>query len=337
VTSPLPPKRRDSRNLADLLRQDRQRLTQLDRGLVGGRFPPARPLKPIWADDGEDDFDDPAILFENTDTATVPFDGKATPIILSHVPLEGSEQVFYRGMGLKRSDWYYATEKQIVIPGEPWFRAGDRCWVDYAYEDSGDDTPDAPNPVLVGTNTAIGNISSIALPAGVLAGDLIVVTTACSSSVSTSDSRIVGTHQAFGPGELVAWGYADGSGSPLAVSVTIGSGYGSTALAVYRGVRVSGAPVQNTTTGSTLTAATIPNAQAALVAVLAWTGTVSAGIGEDTTGAWISDTWENHVKTYVRLARWSSSEVTTTPPGSFGLTGDNNGFGAVTLQLVVAE
>lgn len=70
--------------------------------------------------------------FLNTDIATVTT-GSDVLLVLSHVPITGSEQVFYRGMALKKTDWTRA-DTLITVTTETWMLTNDKCWVDYAYD-----------------------------------------------------------------------------------------------------------------------------------------------------------------------------------------------------------
>ena len=330
MTSPLPPRRRDSRNLADLIRQDRQNLKQVWVGGGGGRVPQARPLSRNVTDGNEDDDELELIEFLNTDTFTASGPGTFTGT-LTFEPETGSEHVYWNGLAQPPTEWSRDGTTLTVKDPSGHLRAGDKIDVAYAYYDQ---TPDAPDLLVVGATIATGPITSIAVPAGVVAGDLLLLVSAAFGPVTTSDSRIVGTHQAFGTGELVAWGYADGSGTAVAVSVDGGTfGYASTSLVAYRGVRVIPPVAQNTSTGSTLTAATFPNANAALCAAVSYNGTATGTLSPDTTGDWITDSSEFHVKTNVRVSHWVSADPATTPLGLFTLGGDNAGFGAVTLLL----
>jgi hypothetical protein len=143
VTSPLPPRRRDSRNLADLIRQDRQNLKQVGVGMVGGRFPPARlrGQPAVDLDDEDDDLDDTAELAAiNTDRVVVSTAGVAV-LPLTYVPLDGSLHVRWDGDDLEPRDWVMSG--QSVVVAYPHLHVGDVLSAAYLYYPS--DAPDAPD------------------------------------------------------------------------------------------------------------------------------------------------------------------------------------------------
>lgn len=287
MTSPLPPKRRDSRNLADLLRQDRTRLGQLDRGLVGGRFPPARPLKPQF-DDSDDDFDVPAILGENTDHAACVSNGATIQIPLSHVPETGTEQVFYNGTPLKWSDWT-RTDTVLTIPGEPWFRAGKVAWVDYLYYD--DDGAGESDPAsFVAVTTIQGDHTSIALPGTSTSGDMLVLVLHARDTSACSDPRFTLKHT-----DGARWGIwvgtDDGSGNPVSITLSSPSGGGLDGCGAL--ARITGSPLLPATAEQTANATgttfspTIPTAGSfGVAALVAGTSLTSGFINDDPLGHW---------------------------------------------------
>jgi hypothetical protein len=290
VTSPLPPKRRDSRNLADLLRQDRTRLGQLDRGLAGGRAPMLRPLKQPFDDGGEDDFDVPAILFANTDHGTCASNGATIQIPLTHVPEEGSEQVYYNGLPLKWSDWT-RTDTVLTIPGEPWFRAGKVAWVDYAYEDD-DGAGESDPAAFVAVTTIQGDHTSIALPGTSNIGDMLVLVLHARDVGTCSDSRFT-RKQWDGTGKWGIWvGTDDGSGNPVAITLSSPSGGGLDGCGAL--ARITGTPLLPVTSeqtdglsGSTTFAPTMPTGGTfAVIAMVSGTTLTSGFINDDSLGHW---------------------------------------------------
>lgn len=286
MTSPLPPKRRDSRNLADLVRQDRVRLGQLDRGLVGGRFPPARPLKQRFAEGDEDDFDDLPIQFLNSDHATCSANGATIQIPLTHVPEPGSEQVYYNGTPLKWSDWS-RTDTVLTIPGEPWFRAGKVAWVDYAYYDQEIDVEPATYDSV---SVITADHSSIALPGTSAPGDLLILVISAANSVGCSDPRFVAKNTSANRGVWV--GTDDGTNTPVSIlmdSVPTAGGADSVAAVM----RIKGAPLLPATseaassgTGASFSP-TIPAAGSfGVIAIASGVGLVTSTINGDLLGNW---------------------------------------------------
>lgn len=289
MTAPLPPKRRDSRNLADALRHDRTRLGQLDRGLAYGKAPQLRPLKAPFDDGGEDDFDEEQIQFLNSDHATCSADGATIRILLSHIPEPGSEQVYYNGTPLKWSDWS-RTDTVLTIPGESWFRAGKVAWVDYAYYDVERDTI---APAYVGVTLVTGTHTSIAVPAGTSAGDLLVLTISARNYASCSDRR-------FSPGVSTAtptpggvWiGIADGSMDPVAInldSTPSDAADGAAGLMTITGYPLTIVGDQWTpSSGSNPLIPVMPTASSSfgIAALFGGSGLVSGSIQDDATLHW---------------------------------------------------
>lgn len=291
MTSSLPPRRRDSRNLADLLRQDRTRLGQLDRGLVGGRFPSARPVRANMVDEDEDDFDSPAILFENTDQGTCGGANQPVTIKLSHIPENGSEQVYYNGTPLKRSDWT-RTDTVLTIPGEPWFRAGKVAWVDYAYYES--DEPDVIEPFLIGYSTVTTNHTSIPVPSGTQFGDMLVLVLAARNAIGCSDGRFSAGYQQVFSGTWsggVWYGTADGSGSAVSITLDSTAADGGVdccgIIAAFRGDPLTITAQADTAGSGTPYTPAVPAAGSFGIAGLALgAGLVAGSVQDDTTGHW---------------------------------------------------
>lgn len=168
MTSPLPPKRRDSRGTSNLIRQDRTRLDQIDHGLVRGKFPPARLVKPIWSDDGEDD-DPPedTIFGEDGDRHTC-FGAGFQRFVLSHIPLEETVHLFWHASadraGVKwENEEHYTVDYErgaITIPaftraGEVWPKPGHVFSAQYLWIETADDAEQAGGTSLLGTWTVL--------------------------------------------------------------------------------------------------------------------------------------------------------------------------------------
>jgi hypothetical protein len=146
VTSPLPPRLRDSRNLADLVRQQKQNGRQLDGGLLGGRWSPAKPLGAtaqmgdLEDDEGSDD-DLPAAI--NTDVAYASTAGQIT-LNLTYVPIEGTLLVFWDDGDLIPSE--YVLAGQTIIFTDRHVHVGDRLHAVYWYWPSDVPVYEAPQP-----------------------------------------------------------------------------------------------------------------------------------------------------------------------------------------------
>lgn len=117
--SPLPPRRRDTRTLADLIRQDRVNLGQLGRGMVGGRFPPARPLgaaAQLGEVSGEEpDDNDP--VWEDGDRHTVTTPGTQT-MLLTYEPIEESLLIRWHPGGASRAGLPQTSPEDWTLDGQ---------------------------------------------------------------------------------------------------------------------------------------------------------------------------------------------------------------------------
>lgn len=310
MTSPLPPKRRDTRGWEDLIRQDRVRLGQLDRGL-NGRYPPLRPVPAnVLPDDAEEDDPDDLIQFENRDSASCSGSNASIKIGLAHVPEDGSEQVFYNGTPLKRTDWS-RTDTVLTIPGEPWFRSGKVAWVDYAYYDDGE--PDALSSfTLRGAVSGNANLPR-PLPTGTATGDtiLLLVMNQRGWDATVSDSRLSLVASLADP----SWGTAYsaqvfmGRATDLSdIAITAPSSWPkATVLTFAEAMAVSGTAQTSSVTTSDLALPTISAGTALLVAtqnndtitglpptVASWTASADAGA--------VSNYQEWSVYTYIGAA-----------------------------------
>lgn len=194
MTSPLPPKRRDSRNLADLIRQDRTNLRQLDRGLVGGRFPNARPLKPHGLGDGDEEDDEVAdVLFDDTDTFTATAAGDQT-FTLSFLPAEGSVHMAWGGLWQPHTEFRVDYETGVVnIPDTPNGSIKAGHVFDFRYAHYGDTY--VPEPLTGFTLRGVFEghpTSPLPLPSGTQVGDTIIfiVMNAYGTATTTTDTRL---------------------------------------------------------------------------------------------------------------------------------------------------
>lgn len=148
MTSPFPPRRRDTRSLTDRVRQDRENLKRLGVGYVGGRFPLVRPMgAAAAAGDFEDDApedDTGQIAFWNTDSAVCTTAGIIV-LDLTFAPIEGSLVISWNGMGLPHTEWERVGQR--ITFTDPRIRVGHGLNADvYAYYPSDIDT-EPPDPV----------------------------------------------------------------------------------------------------------------------------------------------------------------------------------------------
>jgi hypothetical protein len=332
VTSPLPPKRRDTRGTPDLFRQDRTNLRQLNRSLGGGRVPNLRPLVPgMSADDTEDDEATFEIAFENEDRKTAA--GPGTLVFpLTYEPLPGSLHIRWSGLDQPPTEWTVDGSTVIIPDPNSLIQAGDVFTAAYAYEPI---DGDAAHLLFVGYTAVNGAQSSVALPPDTQLGDLIVFASASANTATASDPRLTGTiGTSYGPGAMVKWGTATTSTANIACAIDGGVfNFATTIVAVFRGVTVTDFAVNTTATGvNDITLPVETDASAAIGVLLAWDGTVSGLIGDDTTLAWTFDAEANSSKNHIVVDHWTSDQNQSTPPGAFHHSGDWNGFMAVTLK-----
>lgn len=283
---------KDLTDLSALVRHHGSYLRSLNPGMLGGRWQSPKPIplsgpSQLVGDDGGAEAD--TILFENTDTGVSSGPGHDILINLSHVPEEGSEQVFYNGIGIKRADWS-RTDSLLTIPAEPWFRAGKIAWVHYAYYEEQIDQVDATfvdvSWVVQDSNT------TIPIPGTPTAGDLLLLQIAVNGSGTCTDSRFT-PHATYGPGGT--WlAIDDGSGTPVSIHMdSAATAGGQDSVAVL--MRIRGNPLlpltdEHFTTASSITAFPLAglNTGAAfgILGISCTTGLVSASIGGDTLGHW---------------------------------------------------
>jgi hypothetical protein len=146
----MPPRRRDTRSLADRVRQDRQNLAQLGVGFVGGRMPALRPLGATeLLGDIEDDevfeVDTNQIAAWNTDIATATQAGIIT-LDLTFVPMDGSLHVRWNGLDQPHTEW--SRSGQRVTFTDPRIRVGHVLDAAYLYypSDIVEAEPEPPVP-----------------------------------------------------------------------------------------------------------------------------------------------------------------------------------------------
>lgn len=140
MTSPRPPRLRDTRSLVDRVRQDRQNLQQLGVGFVGGRFPPARPLgSAAYVGDIEDDEatdgDTDQIAFCNTDQVVASGPGTVT-LPLTYEPIDGSLHVRWNTLDQPTTEWALSGQTVTIPDPTSTIAAGDVLTAAYAYHPS---------------------------------------------------------------------------------------------------------------------------------------------------------------------------------------------------------
>lgn len=340
------PSRRDTPDALALLKHHQSYLRSLDPGYLDGRFATPQPIRGdgsllVGSDDGGGAESASEWQWEWGDRLTVTVAGQQM-LRLSHVPDEESLHLRWhpRGLGTAGIPWpnehfVVDEEAQVVIIADPTglIEVGDAFSTQYRYiyDDAGQVVPE-----LIGVTSVIHTTTGVAIPPGTQSGDLMVLTAAAWSSASTSDPRIVGQRQGR-PFQLVAWGYADGSSTPLAVNID-GAGFNraATTLTVYRGVSVSSSAY--TLVGANpIVAPTFPNAQATIVALCCFNSGVAGTVPNDATGKYSTDAIADDPLDSVWTGHWSDPTAQTSPAGSFILGGTFGSVDAVTLLLTASE
>lgn len=177
MTSPRPPRLRDTRSLVDRVRQDRQNLQQLGVGFVGGRFPPARPLgSAAYIGDIEDDEapDDNTnqIAFWDADEA-IAVDTGPVSFDLTYTPIPGSLHVRQNGLDLAPSEWSLAGKTLTITPSASVvIRAPDQFTTAYAYYPTDEIVEPAADITFLGYSP--GTTNAWLIPAEAVEGCLLV-------------------------------------------------------------------------------------------------------------------------------------------------------------------
>lgn len=180
MTSQLPPKRRDTKDRADLIRHLRTNAGQLGVGFMGGRFPPLRPLgSSALIGDIEDDTAIAEPMWEYDDRLVVSASGEQV-FFLSHVPIEESLVVRWHpdgGAPLTQTNERWTLADNVVTIPDPDsdFAAGDVFSAQYQY-DPNIEQVDGPVTVI-GTGTLFDDDPVVPIPAEARSGDYLIVLT----------------------------------------------------------------------------------------------------------------------------------------------------------------
>lgn len=279
------------------------------------------------------------VKFINTDTATAAGPGEMN-VPLTYLPIDGSEHVYWNTLLQPPTEWTRDGKVITLADADSRIEAGDVISVAYAYDGAGAQIERPPLPGvldldLVGTATFYSDQTSLALPGVTQEGDLIVLVTTTAGAASEADPRLT---EAFvvGDGAFVAWGYEDGSGDPLAVSIDGGSpDKAATIVAVYRGVV---ATTYDTDTNATLSISmpVLADAQGALGIIIAATNADSGSLGTDSTLEWTHDSTAEDGRVHSSINHWSDADLQPTPAGLFTMSGTPFVMYAVTLLLEAA-
>jgi len=335
MTSPLPPRLRDTTSLFDRVRQDRANLKQLYPGFVGGRFAPARRLGSATQigdieDDSETDAETATIAFSNTDTVTATTAGRVT-LSLTYVPVDGSLHVYWNGVALAPSE--YVLSGQTVTFSDHLVFVGDVLTSAYAYYPS--DVPELLPPSFVGASTAAYTDSHIDEPVGTLPGDRLVLALNSLGSPSFSDPRFSAVYQGSRSGvyEEIWVGTADGSGDPIPITLgTFVGTQGFAVLTVFRNATAGTPVVKNGLAADYPYSLPVATAHDAVSFTFASYVTVNGATDVDSTGQWgrlieRGSGWD------IAANYWSDTAAGPTPPGSFGYSGIPGNYTAIVIPL----
>lgn len=181
-----------------------------------------------------------------------------------------------------------------------------------------------------GLADAGGPIGNLALPAGTVAGDLIVVAVRANSlsPATNSDARMSVLYSLAG--FVIFTGVEDGSGDPVAITAT-GSGGAAIVIATYHGAS-NAVVVASDTTGADGSSFSIPTATASnIVAVICEQVSFSSGAGIASLpagyvlGGYPAPLGTSTGKDTVGIAHWlTDAPPTTSPSGTVTLTASGN-------------
>lgn len=336
MTSRLPPRLRDTRGPADLIRQLKQNGRQLNSGLLGGRWPPAKPLGAAaqegdFEDDDPLDDDQPAAW--NLDHATASVAGQVS-LTLTYVPIDGTLLVFWDGIYLHPSE--YVLADQTVTFTDRHVHVGHELEAAYWYWPTDLPLPPLPATVVLrgGTSNEGGNgvsaLANIALPTGTVVGDLIAV--ACGPSTTVTDPRLTAISTSLYVG--FATDLSD-------VQATAPGGFGQRwAIAVITLETNAvgwGTPVgtsdQTMVNGDTLAVGVVDGVSASLCAL--WDGHSGTSGGSGVPTGYSSGRGSGFALLHVRIDFWDNGGVLgTSPSGPTTLSGGDGGITSTVVGLI---
>lgn len=163
-------------------------------------------------------------------------------VTLTHLPLDHSEHLYWGPIYQRNAFWTRSAGSRAVIIPDPsgHLSPGDVLTFKYAYIPGVPSDESAPGWVAdpVGLTGVWGNQTSITVPSGTQSGDLMVLVmgavgsfaTASSTDSRFTDSRSLPTSDGLAN---AYWGYSDGSGSPVSISLG-GIVASAAALAVFK-------------------------------------------------------------------------------------------------------
>lgn len=323
---------RNVTNLASIVRHHGTNLRGLNPGMLGGTRATPRPVpygpSQIVGGDGGSDADD--ILFEDDDYVLATVAGTAT-LVLTYEPLDDSLIIFWNGLRQRSTNW--TLDGQTVTFTDTHVHVGDEISAYYAYIEA-EDVPDAATLALRGTSAANGTngpaLSSLALPAGTVVGDLVVI-----SAESNATAALVVTDPRFEQVDYMWIGFAT---DLTAIAASAAGGFGShwsIACDSFQTNAVAWTAAATSFDGSmvdgdTLALGTVDNVAAAVVAIRDGHSTVSGVCGVPT--GWSAGADSGIQLSNSRVDYWSNAGVIGTSPA--GPTTFNGGAGAAYATVV---
>lgn len=296
-----PPSLRDTRSLEDVVRHHGLLLSKLAPGLFGGRSRIPDPIEledaAVDGDVGNDGDADEAEWWDE-DRFVVTEAGTVT-WLLTYVPIQESLLIRWHAGGgagiaqISPENWTLGDDGRTVTILDPdgVLEVGDFFSAQYQFLDVVNDDPPDPIPAsltVIGATHVGYTSSSIPLPTGTEEGDLLVVVVAGDAGSTCSDARITTQHVDSGNGYVVGYGYADGSGDPVAVSMGTGGPTHScrAELAAFRvtgEVHDRGYTARN---GGATSSIVMPSDDMGILVLVGEGNTVPGPFDDDSTGNW---------------------------------------------------
>lgn len=274
-----------------------------------------------------------SLRFKYTDTATATGPGDLA-VTLTYVPIDESVHVYWNGIYQPPNTWAYV--EGILTLGDPdgYLEADDEVWVSYAHKGVTPVYPDPPSPPeinFIGVSSQGNALTTIALPAGTELGDAFFLYSVASGTNGYTDPRIV-AHAINGAGAVVAYGYEDGSGDPIAVTPTGSDCY--TEVMVLRGVVVTDFEITQLTTNPFVLPVSGLTPTTGYAAVGINTNYATSGVSNvdpDSTAAWVERSQGADNNAGGQMNTFESVTEVAIPAGSFNHNASSGGTQTVFL------
>jgi hypothetical protein len=251
---------------------------------------------------------------------------------LTHHPMPGTLHVHWAGVRQHKAEWTMADDGWSITVADPGgvIEAGDELVAQYLYTDPATKPPPPPPTVdVIGFTDIFGGDTTVAVPAGTQAGDLLVLTMQAGFFTPSIGAAWLDTIYTDGGHWILGYVVSDGSTSyPITVNSSGGDGAG-----ILMALRVVGT-VTSTTTGGGDGPAVAGASSGALgvVALTGLAGTVAGGFSggtTDTGGHWTTIEGLRSSKASVLVA------VMLTPPvdGSWPASATLASWNAMTVAI----